>query len=543
MARLAGRVRRSESGVVAVVVALVTCLVLVPVAALAVDIGMQRVARRDMQAVADVVALDLARQLDGRTWAQLHGHLPQWVDKSVARNRSGPTDPTVVAELGRVDPAAYDPANPDAYFTPITSDLGGVPTAVRVTAAGTVDFSIHGGSGGVVRTAIARSESSACFRLGSYALNLDSQSSPLLNALIGDALDVSALSYTGLANANVSLLGLAAELGVGSTDELLALDNLSLGELYLAAAHALQKSGGETADVTLLNNLASLGLGSLPHLGFGDLIALQPGDDAALGTSVNLLDLVATSAFIANGTNALAIPNLTATLPGLGSVTSSLQIIEGPQLACGAVGVATAHTAQVKLHVSVELDPANLLNILLLGLVTIEGRIDVDVELAAATGTLRGVQCAPGQPDGIDVEVASALSQIGVSLPLTVKLIGIPIVSVTGGLGTTVPAANATAQIRVPPSTYGSPVSTGTGTVLPGLTLGDLHATLLGVIDLSLVLNAIRDVVLTPIVNPLLSTVNTALLTPLTDLLGINLAGADVFLNGPPTCGLSSLAG
>jgi uncharacterized membrane protein len=542
MGLLARRSRGSESGIVAVVVALVTCLVLVPVAALAVDIGMQRVARRDMQAIADVVALDLARQLDGRTWAQLHGHLPQWVDRSVERNRSASTAPTVTAELGKIDPAHYDPAAPDAWFTPITSDAGGIPTAVRVTAAGAVDFSIHSGSGGVVRTAIARSDSSACFKLGSYALNLNSQSSPLLNALIGDALNVSALSYTGLANANVSLLGLAAELGVGSTDELLALDNLSLGQLYLAAAHALQKSGGETADVTLLNNLASLGLGSLPHLRFGDLIALQPGDDAALGTSVNLLDLVATSAFIANGTNALAIPNLTATVPGLGSVTSSLRIIEGPQLACGSVG-AQAHTAQVRLHVSVKLDSTNLLNILLLGLVTIEGRIDVDVELAPATGTLRKVQCAPGQPDGVDVEVASALSQLGVSLPLTVKLIGIPIVSVTGGLGTTAPAANATAHIRVPPGTYNSPVSTGTGTVLPGLTLGDLHATLLGVIDLSLVLNAIRDVVLTPIVNPLLAAVNTVLLKPLTDLLGINLAGADVFLNGPPTCGLSSLAG
>ena len=42
MARPAAHSRRSESGVVAVVVALVTCLVLVPVAALAVDIGTQR---------------------------------------------------------------------------------------------------------------------------------------------------------------------------------------------------------------------------------------------------------------------------------------------------------------------------------------------------------------------------------------------------------------------------------------------------------------------------------------------------------------------
>ena len=191
---------------------------------------------------------------------------------------------------------------------PITSDAGGIPTAVKVTATGRVGFSFAGGSGGVVRTAVARSQSSACFKLGSWALMLNSQNSPLLNALVGDALNVSAISYTGLANADVSLLGLAAELGAGTTDELLALDNLSLNQLYLASAHALQKQGGDTADVTLLNQLASLNLGALPHVRFGDLIALTAGDDAALSTSVNLLDLVATSALVANGTNALTRP-------------------------------------------------------------------------------------------------------------------------------------------------------------------------------------------------------------------------------------------
>jgi uncharacterized membrane protein len=537
------RTRRSESGVVAVVVALVTCLVLVPVAALAVDIGMQRVARRDMQAVADVVALDVARELDGRTWSQLHAHVPQWVERSVSRNRSAAAAPTVTAELGRVDPALYDPADPDAWFVPIVSDAGGVPTAIRVTAVGRVDFSIHGGSGGVVRTAIGRSESSACFRLGSYALSLSSQSSPLLNALIGDALNVSAVSYTGLANANVSLLGLAAELGAGSTDELLALDHLSLNQLYLASAHALQKEGGETADVALLGQLATLTLSTLPPVAFGDLIALEPGNDAALATSVNLLDLVAGSAFVANGTNALALPDVSIGIPGLASVSGSLRVIEAPQEACGTAGEATAHTAQIKLDLTVRLAPLNLLSILLLGTVTADATVTLHVELAAATGTLRKVQCAPGQPDGIDVEVASALSEVGLSLPIDVKLLGIPLVSITGGVGTTAPAANGTAQIRIPPTSYGAPVSTGTGTVLPGLTTSDLHAVLLGAIDLSPVLAAVRDVVLTPIVNPLIANLDALLVKPLTDLLGVNVAGADVFAVRAPQCGTSSLVG
>ena len=55
--------RRDERGAVAVLTAaLLTALVVM--AAFVVDIGMQRVARRDMQALADVVALDLSRELD-----------------------------------------------------------------------------------------------------------------------------------------------------------------------------------------------------------------------------------------------------------------------------------------------------------------------------------------------------------------------------------------------------------------------------------------------------------------------------------------------
>ena len=54
----------------AIMVAIITCFAVIPLAAYAVDIGVQRVARRDIQAVADVVALDLARQLgEGKTVA------------------------------------------------------------------------------------------------------------------------------------------------------------------------------------------------------------------------------------------------------------------------------------------------------------------------------------------------------------------------------------------------------------------------------------------------------------------------------------------
>lgn len=544
MRRLLRVRRRDESGIVAVVVALVTCFTLLPLAAFAVDIGVQRVARRDMQAVADMVALDLARDLDGRSYAQLYPGLQARADRSAARNHHAGDPAVISAELGTVDPAAYDPLDQDAHFTPITSDAGGVPNAVRVTATTSVAFSLAGGRGGASRSAIAQA-GTACFKLGSYALGLNSASSPLLNALIGGALGVGVLGYTGLANANVSLLGLAAELGAGTTQELVDLDNLSLGDLYLAAARVLAEEGGDTADITLLNQLASLNIGSLPRIAFGDLISLQPGADAALDTSVNLLDLVATSAFVANGENALAIPNLTVGVPGIASVTGSLKIIQSPQQACGRVNQAVASTSQVKLEVALTLAPVNVLNILLLGLVSAETKVVLNVDLAKAVGTLRRIQCGPGNPEGIDVEVASALSEIGLSVPTTVRLFGLPIASITGGVGTTAAPVTGTAQIRVPPGRWDQAVSTGTGTILPGLNLSSLQGSLLGSpgIDLGLILGGLMDLVITPIVNPLLANINNLLLRPLTDLLGIQLAGADVFGVPHPRCDDVSLAG
>ena len=58
------RRRCRENGAMAITLALVTCFILVPLSAVVVDIGMMRVARGDMQAVADVVALVRGQRMD-----------------------------------------------------------------------------------------------------------------------------------------------------------------------------------------------------------------------------------------------------------------------------------------------------------------------------------------------------------------------------------------------------------------------------------------------------------------------------------------------
>jgi uncharacterized membrane protein len=530
--------RRDEQGIIAVVVSIITCFTLIPLAAFAVDIGVQRVARRDMQALADVVALDLAREIDGRTYSQLQGHLQTWADTSADRNSKFGTATVVAPELGIVDEANYDTTDADAVFTPVLSDADGIPNAVRVTASTTVDFSIHSGSGGAARSAIAMSSASACFRIGSFALHLNSEKSALLNALVGDALNLSAISYTGLANANISLGALSTELGVGTPDELVDLDDLSLNQLFQASAHVLASDGGEAADVALLNTLASANFSSLSHIALGDLFAIETGSGAALASSINLFDLVAASAFLANGTNALAVPSVTAGVPGVAGVTASLHVIQAPILKCGHVG-ASQPTSQITLDATFTLANTNILGL------TASSKVFVHVDVAEATGTLTKIVC--GMPEGIDVSVASSLSQLGASLATDLKLLGVAMVHVDGGVGTTAPGATNTVQIRIPPNAYDEPVSSGSGVVLPTMVLDDLHATVLAVLPLGVtvsgVLSGVLSSIVTPTVNPLITNFNNQITGPLSKLLGLELAGADVFAVQTPTCADVSMVG
>jgi uncharacterized membrane protein len=467
--------------------------------------------------------------------------LQSLANKSLTRNSDGVgRNLSVVPELGKVDKTKYDKDNPTSYFTPITSDAGGVPNAVKVTATTRVDFSIHSGSGGTSRTAIARSQANACFDLGSFALNLDSAKSTLLNSLINDSLNLSAISYTGLANANVTLLGLGTQLGAGTPDALMDLDHLTLNQLFLASAQALQANGGEAADVALLNSLATANLSSLPTIKFSDVLQLGSASDAAMESSVNLLNLVSTAAFVANGTNALAIPTLTAGIPNVASTAATLKVTQAPQGDCGPVGT-QVKTSQVELDITFTLTNISILTL------TAQTTLTLHVSLAQALGTLAAVQCGPGNPEGFDVSVASALSQLSSHLAIDLKLLGLTLATVDVSPGTNAPAATNTVQFRNPPDAYGTPKSTGSGVALSTVSLTTANINVLGVLPLFMttsgILSSLVSNIITPIVNPLINNTNSILVGPLADLLGLNLGGADVIPKTPTVCSDVAMAG
>lgn len=400
---------RGDRGAVAVFVGLVL-VVLVPVCAIGVDLGMQRVARRDMQALADVVALDLARELDGRSKLQLASELDTTsstsaISQSLGRNETSfGNGATVSARWGAWTNGAFD-----ATAEP--------PTAVEVTAVDSVDFAFASGSGSATRSAVAQAESNACFSVGSFVAGLTHEPDTLvalLNPILGDT-DLRAVSYQGLAHSNVSLLGLisAPTIDVGTVDELVNADDITVADLFLATATALRHQGGEgdLASAELLEHLAGVAVVASHPIDVADILDLTTSGEGALDARLDVLDLVAGAATVANGTSFVGAPSLDLGLPNLVDTTTSLSITEAPHIACGAEG-AQARSSQINLtadgHVGTSVPVGT-------GELELGGPLTLSAGVGEATGTLGAVTC---DPTVVPVSVETALTTMNVNADL-----------------------------------------------------------------------------------------------------------------------------
>jgi uncharacterized membrane protein len=578
----------NEDGVVAVVLALVTCFVFIPLSALAVDIGVQRVARSDMQSLADVVALDLARGLDATTtaaqWTSKTPSIQERAEASRDRNTSSIGDaPTVTAELGTFDPVADT-------FTPLPSTSTTVPNAVRVLASTAVRFAFSSGKGGTTRSAIAQARTTACFQLGSWAATLDPSASSLfgdmLKPLLGSS-TLTAVGYNGLASAHLSLLDLVktSYIGVGTVDELLAMNDLSVADLYRASAQVLAGQG-KTAEAQVFN-LAAGSVVAPVTIHAGDLFGLSTASDAAMHTEFNALDLLVGAAFLANGTNAVDVANLQTSLGSVGVTSSALKIIERPQRACDEDEAKTAQATLVATaKSSVPNSPLISQNGAQLRLVDASGNnsndvsLGINLSLAGARGRLTSVSC---NPDTFDADIWTDLAQASVTGSAYIK--GDVIVSLLGVAGVDVPiqfkiainaaaTANATpldapahGQIAIPPKTYDDHTEVGSGPLSmphvsvsidgPIQVLGTVTVQVLGVpvvVPTSDVLDAVTPVV-TPLVTGLAGTgrigsVADPLVDKLDDILaqlstglGLNVGGADLYGLSHPDCQTPVLRG
>lgn len=595
---------RGDRGAVALITAGIM-VVLLGMAAFTVDLGMQRVAVRDMQAVSDIVALDVSRQLDSATTASVllgSTTFKDAVKASGARNIATAlgSAPTMNVEVGKLVGTTFTSygsvtysGSPASVSAPISAQPL-VPNAVQVTSSSVVGFGfarvLGVSSGGASGAAIAVTNSSACFALGSFAASVTPANSPLFQSLLGPLLGnstLTAVGYNGLATTSVTLGDVlrAPSLNIGTVSGVLSSGPVTLSNLYLAEATALTKDG-KTAQADVLRLAAMSAVASMT-ISLPQLLGLSTATDAVLTTRFNALDLLVGSAFLANGNSLVGVPNLQAGLPSVGVTNTTLNVIERPQQACGTDDAKTAQialTSDAKLSLAIPVVKTPLIDLSLTGA---DGKpngninLHLNASVGGAHGHLTSVTCAP---DVFTADIYTDLLQLAltgsahltgsVKVDLTVlgvTLVGVDVpvsfdINLTSDASKPASTSPTVTTYSVPPKTYGTP-ATVNGSLTPvlphlGVTLkpGSLVAgpvtvkvLLVNVVVPSAdLLSSVTPVVNTavglvattvaPLVDPLIDKIN-GIVGPLADGLGINIAGADMFGLPYPSCRTPRLVG
>lgn len=512
---LAGRARDGERGAVLVLVA-VCATVLVTAVAFTVDLGRVSLLRRDLQKTADVVALDLARRLDGRTTAEIVADPTFETVFRASLKRNGFIDGAsndATWRIGRWDPRT------DTFTPTIATE---VPEAVEVVVGDRVDYEFAPGGADTSRRGVASSRPIAAFQLGSYAARLDSSTSPILDALLGDMVGATAVGYRGLVGGRVAIGELLDELDldIGTPDDVMA-TSVTLAELLAAQAVVLRNHGDlaraaivEQALVNLPNPNATIPLARLMTLGVGT-------DAGAASVGIDAFDLLVGSAFVANGTNFLDVPALALSVGGLAVTRAQVQVIAGPVTVIGGVG-ASGSTAQVTVRLEVAGSVPGLTDLTLL----------LELTSASATATITNLRC--GTPQHLDLAVQTGL--LTVAAPITarvytaVPLLGtVPVADVALNAAISRPGGTLAMPLTFPPDRFFVPVQAPSA----GLNLGTATVTIqrvtaLGLLPVGPALNAAVSAVVGGVVTPVLNQLDATLLTPLLRALGTTVAGADV---------------
>ncbi|PWR22793.1 pilus assembly protein TadG-related protein [Zavarzinia aquatilis] len=303
-------------------------------------------------------------------------------------------------------------------------------------------------------TAVRAGSPLAQLTLKSTLATVDSSKSPLLNALFGSLLggnvNLSAVSWNGLVGANVSLLdyldalAVDLDLGVGNYDNVLNAP-IHVGELLGAMADVLGQGTPTSIEADAIAGLVAL-QAVVPAgwtLPLGSILDVATGTGAAgLDTSLNVFSLIQAAIEAANGRHGVEA-GIPISVPGVGTVTLKLSVIEPPQLsAIGNPALAKAdplganrifvRSAQVRAVVSVNLPALSSVVGLVNAVLNLAGPVTTllnDVlhlhlvsALTGLLGSLVGIpyevtdiQVVPGNPIRIDVSLDVAAGQAWVT--------------------------------------------------------------------------------------------------------------------------------
>lgn len=532
---------------------ILTLLLALLFTALAVDTGRLWFQRRQLQAIADIAALEAARRLDcGRN----PGDITAIAQAAMKRNIS-PDDKKT--SLARVEVGGLTTANGLRQF-----QLNGNNDVVHVVATRPVPASlVLGGFFGqdmlMSAEATARGEPPhATFSAGSFLLRLNTNSQDatlingLLGGLLGSSLSLDAVSYKGLASTDVNLADLVRAQGtVGSVEGLLDA-NMSVADVVNLTASALQQQGAAQATLDVLQQLHAAALVNQATVRLGDVLDVKvPASDAAGKVGINVFDLVNTTIMVANHQHAVTLP-LSIQAGQLLQVNSRIEIIEPPQIAVGPPGqdagghwCAQARTAQVRAiataHSNITLLATGIVLDLGLSATVAPGEAHLESLTAKAGATQAVIGATPGiatlnltGSSGTGNATATAMV-LGIAIPINIGL-NLPI-QPAGASQLAYNVATPTAGHLPVTQTIASPVGGSLANALsntPNAITLDPDLSNLGLLGFLLqgiargIINGLLGPLINTVLAPLLSGIGTQLLDPLLKLLGIQLGGLDV---------------
>lgn len=535
---------------------ILTLLLAILFTALAVDTGRLMMEQRRLQTVADMAALDAAAQAGHCGNGELSS-IEALAAASAARNNHAGGALTV--RVGQITVGA------DGLREFSETDIASA-TAVSVVAARTVPASLFaggtlGGDTTLQAMAVAERDALAGFSAGTMLMSLSDEETTLLNTLLssilGAPVGLDLISYQGIADTNLSLGELVeASTSFGSVEELLSAD-LSMNEMLNLYADAVAAS--DAANVDVANGLDSLIAANVSDVtaNFGEIVAVTTENpQEAAQADINLMDLISTSALVANGDEAINLP-LNVSLPaGLLNVSSALTVTEAPQIAIGPPGrdedgnwKTQLKTAQLELASDVQSN----IDLNIAGLTGAQVNLDLRLQLGIAQGRgwLKSIQCGMINSYQSQVTIGSqpgtatlALTQAGnpsaaaatADVSAILLFVRVPVAEVEIGLDAPLQNPSSTELVyQVNPLEDDLP-QTQTASTATGLALSNLpqnfqtDVTLLGAISLPLLDTLIEEALLAQVLTPLISQLSTATLDPLLTLLGIEIGGMDVKL-------------
>ncbi|WP_230940703.1 pilus assembly protein TadG-related protein [Burkholderia diffusa] len=299
-----------------------------------IDIGRFYSERRHMQAAADLAALSSVMKASADTTCSAAKTSAQQVASPSANSVPANavisvtcgvwTAPQTSGGAASFTPTAGDPMNGQCgglSAGPAGSTSGQSANAVCVSVSEPVTGFFRGVKT-ISASAMAKSTPTDTFTLTTSLAALNGGlANQLLQTLTGspNALSLNAVDYQGLAQVNLKLAGILANLPVGSSTAVLN-GSVTLGQLANAVVQAATQQNLVGANLNVLNAIVvALCSGSVcggPQIALNQLVsAAVANGSSAIDASVNALGLLSTALQVANGTNPVAIPSITVQTP------------------------------------------------------------------------------------------------------------------------------------------------------------------------------------------------------------------------------------